>query len=503
MGDISLGAYALKQRATARGLHVSTGHAQQLLAALFGHKTLAAFQTSGEPATIADATHLLIDLDLAEDRAGELGLPAEIVTVAAETLAAELSVSVHRRRDDLVVALQREVQNEIVRDAEVNSQMAMTNASLSTVYVYLEGLEDFDFDADDAIEQRLAGQVLLRQDEERVFDGTEIDVEASLCVPRVGKRMFGSPAVRVTHARLRGMNEAPAPLAKEPSVNKRPPFELAIHPDPLPALVVERGPGDQGVGWWVPEVKHTTLAKYISATRKAQAKFKRRVFIDPFCGPGRIQVRGEAATRAGGSMVAWQQSVAADCPFTSVLVGDLNAGRASACEARLRSAGAPVKKFEGPAAITTLEMIEHVPEQALCLAYIDPYNLEFLSFSIIKALAKLKHIDFAVHFSLMDLTRNVDMELDPARDRFSGANPGWRDRLPPDISKANLAAWFFEDWMAQVKKLGFQISHAMPLVEDSGRALYRLVFFSRHRFPDRIWGDVAKGRNLPLFDFME
>ncbi len=68
-----------------------------------------------------------------------------------------------------------------------------------------------------------------------------------------------------------------------------------------------------------------------------------------------------------------------------------------------------------------------------------------------------------------------------------------------NISKANLAAWFFEDWMARVKKPGFQISHEMPLVEDGGRALYRLVFSSRHPFPDRIWGDVAEGRNLPLF----
>ena len=503
MGDISSSAHALKRHTTGRGLYVSTGHAQQLLAALMGHKTLAAFQTSGEPANIAEAAHLLIDLDLAEDRAREFGLPAEIVMLAAETLAAELPISVYRHWDDLVVALQDEVQDAIVRHTAVNSQMAMTNASLSTVDVYLEGLEDFDFDSDDAIEQRLAGQVLMRQDEGRVFYGTEIDVEADLHVRRFGKRLFGSPEVHVTQARLRWMNEAPAPFAKEVTANNRRPFELAIHPDPLPALVVERGPGDQGVGWWVPQIKHTTLAKYISATRKAQGKFKRRVFIDPFCGPGRIQVRGEATTRAGGSMVAWQQSVAADCPFTSVLVGDLNPERASACEARLRAAGAPVKKFEGPAAVTTLEMIEHVPEHALCLAYIDPYNLEFLSFSIIEALANLKHIDFAVHFSLMDLTRNVDLELDPARDRFSGANPGWRDRLPPDISKVNLAAWFFEDWMAQIRKLGFQISHTMPLVEDSGRALYRLVFFSRHPLPDRIWGDVAKGRNLPLFDFMD
>lgn len=107
MGDVSSGAYALKQRGTARGLHVSAGHARQLLAALIGRKTLAAFQGTGEPATITDVTALLVDLDLTEDSAGELGLPAEIVTVAAETLTVELPVSIHRRWDNLV-ALQDE-----------------------------------------------------------------------------------------------------------------------------------------------------------------------------------------------------------------------------------------------------------------------------------------------------------------------------------------------------------------------------------------------------------
>jgi hypothetical protein len=39
----------------------------------------------------------------------------------------------------------------------------------------------------------------------------------------------------------------------------------------------------------------------------------------------------------------------------------------------------------------------------------------------------------------------------------------------------------------------------MPIIDDGqGRALYRLVFFSRHALPDRIWGDIAKSPNLEL-----
>lgn len=276
-------------------------------------------------------------------------------------------------------------------------------------------------------------------------------------------------------------------------------FELPLHPDTHPNLEIERGPSGEGVGWWVPQVKHTYLAEYIHATRKAQAKFPRRVLIDPFCGPGRIQVRGESITREGGATMAWHQSVASGCAFTNIFVGDINEARLHACEARLSSAGAPVQGLAGAATTTAPQMVRAVPSGALCLAYIDPYNLEFLSFSILESVAQLPHVDLAVHFSLMDLTRNIDMELDPKRDRFADANPGWRDRAPRSVSKAGLASWFFEDWRAKVCALGFKASKAMPLVDDGhGRALYRLIFFSRHPLPDRIWGDIARSPNLSL-----
>ncbi|ROT43906.1 hypothetical protein CHR62_15220 [Pusillimonas sp. NJUB218] len=138
---------------------------------------------------------------------------------------------------------------------------------------------------------------------------------------------------------------------------------------------------------------------------------------------------------------------------------------------------------------------------SLALAYIDPYNLEYLSFSIIQRLAKLQSIDFAVHFSTMDLTRNIDLELNPQRGRFDHTLPGWRTKVPSnELSKASLPSWFFNQWCGAIESLGFKISHQMPLISNGqGSSIYRLVFFSRHPLADRIWGDVAKERNLSLF----
>ena len=252
----------------------------------------------------------------------------------------------------------------------------------------------------------------------------------------------------------------------------------------------------------MPEQKHMYLTKYVDGTREVANKWGRRIFIDPFCGPGRIQVEGETFTRDGGALIAWRQSQFSGAPFTQLLVGDLVADRTLACEARLRAVGAAAQAFIGPAETTVPQMIQQIPRTGtLCTVYLDPYNLELLSFEIIKALANLNAVDFVVHFSTMDLTRNMDFEFDPGRARFDGTAPNWRERV--DLhgnNKARGHSLFFEYWVSLVKELGFTFSEAKPLItNNSHHGIYRLVFFSRNNIPNRIWGDVAKGPNRELF----
>lgn len=277
-------------------------------------------------------------------------------------------------------------------------------------------------------------------------------------------------------------------------------FSLAHDPDPFPDLPIERGRNGEGVGAWVPELKHTFLAKYIEGTRRARKKFPQRVYVDLFCGPGRIQVKGEAITRHGGALIAWHHSKLDAASFSSCFIGDLDQGRANACGARLRSAGALVKVFNGPADETVFSIVDAIPKTALCLAYVDPYNLQYLTFNIIKHLATLKHVDIAVHFSTMDLRRNILMEYNADRARFDLTAPGWRDHIDPQaFIRGDADEAFFDYWCALVTKLGFTISKRMPLVRDDGnRPLYHLVFFSCHPLPNRIWGDVAQGPNREL-----
>lgn len=276
---------------------------------------------------------------------------------------------------------------------------------------------------------------------------------------------------------------------------------MGLDPDPRPDLLIEKGPDNTGVGRWVPEQKHMYLTKYVDGTRAAAKKWGHRVFIDPFCGPGRIQVKGESQTRDGGALIAWRQALNSGVPYSQILIGDLVSERALACEARLKAVAAPAEAFIGPAEETVYEMLKVVPQRSLCTVYLDPYNLELLSFDIIKELSKLQAVDFAVHFSTMDLMRNVEFEFDPQRARFDGTAPNWREQLDVlGTTKSRVPGLFFEYWMGLVKNLGFTVSHSMPLItNDLNHGIYRLVFFSRHELPNRIWGDVARGPNRELF----
>lgn len=257
------------------------------------------------------------------------------------------------------------------------------------------------------------------------------------------------------------------------------------------------------MGSWVPAYKHTYLAKYLHATQHAWKKWPHRVLIDPFSGPGRVQVKGEQSTRDGGAVVAARQLKEDGAPFTLALVGDLAPDRAPACARRLEALGVQSRPFIGKAVDTVRQMVDSVPRGALALAYVDPYSLEYLDFEILKAVSSLPKVDLAVHFSTMDLARNVEFEFDPnGRARFDGTAPGWQKRVDlKKMTKAEARLEFFNYWLELVQGLGFTCSKTMPLVpNDTGHSIYRLVFFARHDLPLRVWGDVAKGPQRG-FDF--
>ena len=203
-------AHSVRGAYGALGITVSTGHAQQLIAAALGHKTLASLQSAGDHEALPETKSIVVDLDLLAERARALDLAdQQAVDVVWSALEDHLPGEVYGSVTGLVESHQEFVELETWNDGDVGSQMAMTNGTgPGETYMPLE-FDESEFDLDGDLELQIFGHVNLDQDPDKVFYGTHIDVEATLTVERFGRFLFGSSKLEVTSASLRWMNEDP------------------------------------------------------------------------------------------------------------------------------------------------------------------------------------------------------------------------------------------------------------------------------------------------------
>lgn len=273
------------------------------------------------------------------------------------------------------------------------------------------------------------------------------------------------------------------------SINENP-----SNKDPRPGLPILE------IGTWSRE-KHDLLRRYVGASSAARKKWPDCSFIDLFCGPGRVRVRNTPDEADGGAVVAWRQAADTQSPFTQVIVGDLDTIAANSCGQRLTALGAPVSVLHGAAEETVEEAAKLATPRGLHLAYLDPYNLGHLPFSVIERLAKFKNIDILVHFSVMDLQREIDLDFERDASRFESFAPNWRDHV--DVSKLTqqrAREEFITYWLKLVSNLGFSCSREKPLLTNSNNGpLYRMMFLMRHKLAEKLWNDIAKPMQTSLF----
>lgn len=271
-------------------------------------------------------------------------------------------------------------------------------------------------------------------------------------------------------------------------------YEALLQEDPCPGLPI------LDIGEWSLE-KHDLLRKYVDASWAARQKWPHRCFIDLFSGPGRVKVRKSNVVTDGGAVVAWRQASQKGGRFTKIIVGDIDPNALNACKTRLEALGAPVEALEGPATQTVDQVLRIVNPNGLHLAYLDPYNIEQLPFSVIERLAKFKNIDILVHFSVMDLQRELELDFERDQSRFELFAPNWRNKIDPRLmSKQEARAEFVRYWLSLVDSLGFSCSRERPLMTNSKNGpLYRMMFLMRHKLADKLWSDIAKPPQGSLF----
>lgn len=246
------------------------------------------------------------------------------------------------------------------------------------------------------------------------------------------------------------------------------------------------------IGGWALE-KHERLRKYVDICRATRAGYDRSgsAYLDLFCGPGKAQVRSTGQVVDGGAVAAWKTSVEGGAPFTSMHIADLDPLNVSACETRLRDLGCKrIYTYVGKAAATVHEVVRALPRSGLNLAFLDPYGLMPLPFSVMETLAKVRRMDLIIHVSQMDLQRNI--RLYASDERLEAFCPGWRDSVDLNQKDTIVRAALFAAWQARLESLDYTVSGVERVTSDKNVPFYWLVGASRHKLGNKFWREIRQ-----------
>ncbi|HZR69522.1 MAG TPA: three-Cys-motif partner protein TcmP [Burkholderiales bacterium] len=246
------------------------------------------------------------------------------------------------------------------------------------------------------------------------------------------------------------------------------------------------------VGSWTEE-KHERLRKYVDGSHGARRQFKSRSYVDLYCGPGRSWVRESGKFIDGSPVVAFESAAKYGDQYTEFLIADARSDYVAAAERRLRSRGANVIPHPGEAHAVIDHVVSKLDPHGLHFAFLDPYNLGALPFSIIKKLASFKRMDLLIHVSAMDLKRDLHnyIRADGPEDLDNFA-PGWREHVDTKRRQDVVRQSIFEYWCSLIKRLGASPSDRVEAVENSkGADLYWLVFVARHKLAHKIWEAIS------------
>lgn len=257
------------------------------------------------------------------------------------------------------------------------------------------------------------------------------------------------------------------------------------------------------VGPWAEE-KHETLRKYLNISSAARRKYIHphgmggASYIDLYSSWGKAFVRGTSQTVIDGSaLVAFKTARASNSAFTEIHLGDLDAERCAAAVTRIRDLGGSAKSYVGPAENTVREVVYALNPYGLHFAFLDPYSLKALPFSVIERLSELKRIDILIHVSAQDLQRNLGLYVAEGDDTLEAFMPGWREHVDVRQTKSALRAQLFEYWLRKIERLGMKPAEGKPLFTGGkNQRLYWLVFVSRSEVAKKFWEEIGNPHGL-------
>jgi three-Cys-motif partner protein len=252
------------------------------------------------------------------------------------------------------------------------------------------------------------------------------------------------------------------------------------------------------VGIWTEE-KLYFWNRYIDITTRAMVGHPKwpagLAYVDLFAGSGICKLRDSGRRFPGSTLIA------ANAPnsFRAILAIELDSELAAALKTRLEKtpAAAVAKVFQGDCSTVIDQLIQHIPDRALTLGFIDPEALN-VDFESVKKLSECGQVDLLILFAdRMDLVRNVDRyerENPSVLDRMMGPHSRWRELWAQLANRKpdNICRLFADEYKSQLaNRLGYR-AFGEKIMASANGPIYRLIFASKDKKGLEFWNKVTQ-----------
>jgi three-Cys-motif partner protein len=178
-------------------------------------------------------------------------------------------------------------------------------------------------------------------------------------------------------------------------------------------------------------------------------------------------------------------------PFTHYIFVDSDINHVSALELRSRGVAPNSLKriLRGDCNDSTVlkEIVQFIPSQALCLAFIDPFNWN-IDFDTVRTLATSRRLDIILVFQLGGMKRA--MQYNPASlSRFFGDDGKWHEvyTSTPPHSRTSVLLEYYKQRLSTLGYLGQNYPSEVPVVNTKNVLLYYMVFATKHPRGQDFW----------------
>ena len=211
----------------------------------------------------------------------------------------------------------------------------------------------------------------------------------------------------------------------------------------------------------------------------------------------------EEAFIDGSPLIAFNSARRSGTNFSELHFNDLDLDNVNALRQRIANLGGAANLYCEEAEKVVDSIIYALNPAGLHFAFLDPYNLQSLPFSIIERLARLPKMDMLIYVSVYDLQRNLRRYLEEDGRVLDAFMPGWRESVDVNtIDQQAIRAGLLDHWRSRIRKLGTSTAEGIELVSGpGGQRLYWLVFVSRHELGLKLWDDIRNISGQGQFRF--